>query len=265
MGGPRQSVILQAYGMDKTVIFTTLLILVAVRATEVEQRVENERLRAEIHSLRAMNGHLLAKTKALQLENNDLRAQLAMPAADNDKALDLRDEMMDESMVATLGLTNEGTCADGKEPSEHCQANCKIKTLDADCFITTSVLGMIKSRFRPTGTSDHPRWSFNYTTSEFGVSPPELEEVTVECPCSAADGQTLDQETALRNILGQVAAIGIPKVIAERVASGTTRSDAFMSQMGYAVVKMMSCWATNCRGSQNFNLLETGFGGGAMC
>merc|ERR1712224_267929 len=171
--GSLQSVILQAYGMDKT-IFTTLLILVAVRATEVEQRVENERLRAEIHSLRAMNGHLLAKTK--------------------------------------------------------------IKTLDADCFITTSVLGMIKSRFRPTGTPDHPRWSFNYTTSEFGVSPPELEEVTVECPCSAADGQTLDQETALRNILGQVAAIGIPKVIAERVASGTTRSDAFMSQMGYAVV-----------------------------
>merc|ERR1712224_464356 len=140
--GSLQSVILQAYGMDKT-IFTTLLILVAVRATEVEQRVENERLRAEIHSLRAMNGHLLAKNK--------------------------------------------------------------IKTLDADCFITTSVLGMIKSRFRPTGTPDHPRWSFNYTTSEFGVSPPELEEVTVECPCSAADGQTLDQETALRNILGQAA------------------------------------------------------------
>ena len=49
-----------------------------------------------------MNGRLLAKTKTLQFENNDLRAKLAMPAADNDKALDLRDELMDESMVSQI-------------------------------------------------------------------------------------------------------------------------------------------------------------------
>jgi len=251
--------------MDKTVMFVTLLIFVAVRATEVEQRVENERLRAEVASLRAMNGRLLAKTKTLQFENNDLRAKLAMPAADNDKALDLRDELMDESMVATLGMTNESTCPDGSQPSDHCQADCRIRSLDADCSMSTRMLTNVQNRLKSTGTTDHPKWSFNYTTSEFGVNPPELEEVTVECPCSAADGQTLDEETALRNILGQIAAIGIPKVIAERVAAGESRSDSFMSQIGYAVTKMMSCWDANCKGSQSFNLLETGFGGGAYC
>ena len=64
------------------------------------QYSEIERLRAEVASLRAMNGHLLAKTEAMQSQNNDLRAQLVMPVAENDEALDLRDEMMDESMVS---------------------------------------------------------------------------------------------------------------------------------------------------------------------
>jgi len=249
-------------------IFGTLLIFVAVRAADVDQYSEIERLRAEVASLRAMNGHLLAKTEALQSQNNDLRAQLVMPVAENDEALDLRDEMMDESMVATLGLAKpkaKDDCRGGTSPSEHCQENCEIRNLEADCSISTENLEKIQNRLKFTGTSDHPKWSFNYSTSERGVTPPDLHEVTVECPCSAADGDTLNQTTALRYILGQVAAVGVPKEIADRVAADETRADGFMMQMGYAVTKMISCWDTKCKGSQSFDLLETGWGGGATC
>ena len=149
--------------------------------------------------------------------------------------------------VAAFGQAND-TCPDGTKPSEHCQENCRIRNLEPDCTISAKILDSIQYRLKSTGTSDHPRWSFNYTTSKRGVEPPELHEVTVECPCSASDGQTLDEETALRNILGQIATVGVPKVIAERVAAGETKADMFMVQMSYAVTRMMSCWGTNCKG-----------------
>ena len=60
------------------------------------------------------------------------------------------------------------------------------------------------------GDEARPEWNIKWKKDG------EWRHKSVKCPCSV-DGQTLDSAAALKRILGQVAAIGIPKEVARKV------------------------------------------------
>jgi hypothetical protein len=88
-------------------------------------------------------------------------------------------------------------------------------------------------RAPPCDKKGEPQWWFH--TGE-----------TVKCPCNGADGKTLSTQEALYNILGQLAQIGIPPVVAAQTATGTTKGGGWNIMTGYATFLMIECWKKKC-------------------
>ena len=87
----------------------------------------------------------------------------------------------------------------------HCKGDCKIPTkkwneefLSSECVVGRAFWKkrIASGRLAPlsVGTPEHPEWKLGKAK----LAP------TVDCPCHLANGGTLDAETALRRIVGQV-------------------------------------------------------------
>merc|ERR1712159_650652 len=109
---------------------------------------------------------------------------------------------------------------------DHCHSDCLIPRLvpksqqsligqgptapfiDAQCRISDPLYEAVKKGVEFVGTKEHPKWR---------ISLPQSKPKEVECPCESK-GSTLDSDSAMQRILGQVAAIGVPVGIAKFVA-----------------------------------------------
>ena len=154
-------------------------------------RAENERLRhehlAEVASLRSEHGAVVASLRA---EVASLRAQLGVK---DDKDLELGAESM-----------HMATRPASRSCPTHCKGKCEIPTkrhnvtfLSSDCVVGQVNFKRFSSSVRSVGTPQYPKWK----VGKWKRAP------IVECPCHAANGGSLDAETALRRITGQVVLI----------------------------------------------------------
>jgi len=246
--------------MSKIVIAALPLFLAVAQAAGpnlheqlAEVRAENERLRhehlAEVASLRSEHGAVVASLRA---EVASLHAQLGVK---DDKDLELGAESMH--------MATRRSCP------THCKGKCEIPTkkngtefLSSDCVVGQATFKRFSSSVQSVGTPEHPMWK----VGKWKRAP------KVECPCHAANNGSLDAETALRRITGQVAAAGIPTKVAKRVVDRIERGEWFLMRLSIAVVKMFICWKKSCSSSNPTGLFDTlslevedAWGGGARC
>lgn len=250
----------------------------AADLSENNQVNEMQTLRAENKRLQGENRNLLSKNDELQAQITVLRAQLVTEGTNNGapkQLLDFETENMVEAGAAKGDGEGDGegdgqmdaaarqmwpqrsrTCSSA---ATHCRGDCNIpKTwvgthrwnngrdmplFGADCALSPEVYNHIKERVASVGSS---RWEVDWNTVDAQQRVLSKQKITVHCPCHAARGGRLDAETALRLIIGQVAATGVPRDLARQIASGHMRGDTFIMRLALATTKMFTCWQQAC-------------------
>ena len=96
--------------------------------------------------------------------------------------------------------------------------DCSIATykIDKDCVATKRFIDSTKRKVVSVGTSTHPKW---HLYSTWATKKGARIVGSVECPCTASNGNPMDYPTALSHILGQMGAMGLDAHIAKKVAT----------------------------------------------
>ena len=169
-------------------------------------RAENERLRhehlAEVASLRSEHGAEVASLRAehgaevasLRAEVASLHAQLGIKGAEDDEDLELGAEAMHMAAPPPSGSCHTHRKGHCKTPTKKRIGKRNKEFLSSECVISRAFWKKVASSVLSVGTPQHPKWQFGKVKGAW----------TVECPCHQANGGTLDAETALRRIFGQV-------------------------------------------------------------
>jgi len=167
-----------------------------------------------------------------------------------------------------------------------CQGKCSMPPnwWDAACKMKKAPFKWQTSpkRIKQVGTAEHPKWSL--IGNNLKGNPTVLGSVS--CPCNTG-GKVMTEDDAIRTIVGQVAAIGIPHEwlgqMCKKLSKGLTANieSWWNAKVTLSTIRMLKCWKRRCSGAaaaanndasahgQLSELLEdaadNAFGGGAMC
>jgi len=256
-----------AHKLSMQRMFQAVLLALTVLCVANAAELSSEELSVKLAEARAENERLQASMAEKDGEVQRLRAKLGI-TQENDNELNLQDLigeedlMDDEEWPAEEDEIDEGVEAnDAKKCPGRCNKDCGIPNkgkygVDAGCKLTQANFGHINKKIKFVGTKAHPKWKVPF----WGFTK------TFECPCHTSKGRALHPDEALRLILGQLWAVGVPKKYAENVAKGKSRGSGLVARMGYAVTKMFTCWKSKCSGKvSGLELLQDFWGGGASC
>jgi len=254
---------------------------------------ENARLQAENARLKISNARIgqleteIARLLPLKVELARLQAEQNIAASKLDTTdFDLEESAHGSDIRADVQTTNVGgtaslgfmdediqwkTCGpiDNTCPN-NCQGKCwmKQKAWHKNC---TMVEWQYKAQISPplfkyVGSHDHPQWSlFTGRANLLG---------TISCPCKRR-GVAISAELALRTILGQVAAMGMPRNLegqlcdCRKQGKKSVMASFWNAKVALATVRLLHCWKARCSlsGGNIDDFLDTAdsFGGGSFC
>jgi len=197
--------------------------------------------------------------KAKQAETTQMKTGLTQGGCERQAAMQIDRDM--------------GKCCAGQ-----CKNKCELQTynFDSTCKLSESTLDFQTGAdmFKSVGTAEKPAWELWSGGKKAG----KTLLGTVHCPCTNANGKAMEERDAVREIVGQVAGLGIPfqaGICKARAKGEVSQMEALWNlKVTVATVQMLNCWKAKCKaGGELQELLDLSdgaksglrFGGGASC
>jgi len=232
-------------------LFVLLLALLLATSTPLDHDL------SDVASLKAKVARQSSRIRELEAENALLRSQ---------KGVLSEETMADLTLEEDVSKSNKGQChfnalSTGTCPN-HCQGKCYLKSshFDSKCRMNAKTFAKQTSSdmVELVKNSTRPQWKLRGVVgkdpqtghSKFGLLG------TVSCPCTEK-GKDLTEVDAVRSIVGQVAALGIPDVwlqwMCQKRASGGMSSQVAIwnSKVVVSAMKMLHCWKSKCAATTN--------------
>jgi regulator of replication initiation timing len=223
-------------------------------------------LQQQIEALREEN-------ELLKAENTELRLRESRPAESQLKAMPV-EQQTDETrlMESTEQGCNKKKYTIQYKSGSHCGPNtgpCSPKygagychnCCQNKCWLPTNQYAQ-SCAVTDTEYEAQARLTLgDFTSSAAGGTwylrgPNNLLLGKVTCPCPKKQGETLTEYQAEKIIIGQVAAIGLPQFIAEKMQSHHIAGAKWNSKVAISVLAMLKCWKQNCAAAEEEHLLQ---------
>jgi len=261
------------------VAFGVLLVLkLASNACAVSDSVRLAELLAENADLKDRATRAEAEIRLLRAESARRVSEMGLEISERKSRLHSEESaLIDLEHTSETHDTNNTTKNESKlvcewdnvNAEDHCNKKCStnVAMIDENCKMTEEAYVGIPSRIKQVGTDRSPKW--NIVDDQGGLLG------TVSCPCNGADGTTLTEEDAIKVIVGQVAAMGMPAAWKARLCAPQQKywPSMWNGKVTISAIVMLKCWHKKCAGggggflSIDDLLLDDAdsFGGGSEC
>ena len=107
----------------------------------------------------------------------------------------------------------------------------KLHEINKDCEATENFVAKKKRQLVSVGTKEHPKWNLLNGNFKRIVG-------TVNCPCTGSDGNVMNTDGALRQILGQMGAMGLDAGAVAMFNKGDWSGADYIAAIGVCCVRV---------------------------